>query len=356
MKNINFITKKESSTEQSIDDYYASVTARARKRIEKSSSIPAQHTIPNFLLSHIAQADGPYASGKGKGLMLQEYTISFDPVHKKVLGGITQGDLISPSEYSVHTDMYKSESFEYPYALEVIFSIIEGDACKLLRDRLNSRYEDIKNPYLFHAEGDYALKTKMQQRAALSAFFAAQSVRSKGKSEKVMELVKKYYGEVEDVATAINTILRKATIEFFERQWLWARFPEHDVMISEQGMVAQKSCENLNTQGGHSHCALLALTRHDVILFSDDFKSFYFTDDSIAIIHSEGLLCWVEAMSLQNLFPKNAESSVEVYSFVLNKEAKSPSKYLTPPGCCVSHVFFDMLDDDFRGTKRVHQQ
>lgn len=355
---MSWITKNEEDSFLAVQEYYKGVLKKAERKMESSGPSPGQHTIPKFLLSQIAQESPPYKNMKGEGLMLKEYSITFDKVLLKVIGDIESEGFVSPRKYSIREDIYTSQNFLHDYLLEIIFSIIEGDASKLIRSRLNNEYESIRNPYLFNAPGDYRLNTKLLQRAALSAFFAAQGLRSIDKRDAVINISKKYLGEGLDLATAIDNILFKVTMEFFERPWIWMRFPDYDFMISEQGLVSQKICKkdpNGSLEDYRSY-SLLTLSRRDGIVFSDKFNGFYDQDDHIVVSDSEALFSWMEYMSIHGLFPQEFDRNRNKYKFVLNINAPDPSKYITPPGCCLRHCLLEKFSQDFTGTTIIDHQ
>lgn len=325
--NLNLISQSQEDSYKAIVEYHTLVTRMAEERVTKVSNTVSQHTIPQFILKQIGSEGPPY--GSSKGVSLKQQNIIFNKNKKpKITWEKSKGD-ISPRIYSVYEDIYTSKYFMHPYLLEVLFSIVEGDAAKLIRSRLNDNLEFVKNPYYFK-NNDNRLKAKTQQRAAISTFLAIQMLRSNEKQEFIKSMVEKHYAVQVDFGASIASLLVPLSLEIYEKQWGWIRLLEDDLFISELGISSSSSCDKKASQ-------LMVLSRHDLLYVSEKQGSFYELHDKIILSKSMLLNDWIRKILLDSVIGNWNPSGDFKLSFLSHKEAELENKFFRTKMCCFPH-------------------
>lgn len=360
----NLINKEHIKIVAEIDAYLNEIDERAKERIistkvnairsnKANSPFVRQHTVPNFLLKLIA-AQNPSNVTKEKDLLLKKYIIeynsaiaelSFEPVK----------ELVSPKDYSVYSNIYNSSSFEDKFFMEILFSVVETDASRLIRSKVSEEYDLHQkdkeyNPFYFalpEYNPTYSPKpTKMRSRVILATFFAIQILRAKPRMQALADINLKYGMNSADFAGNIMNILLPTIIQTYLRQWSWIRVPNHEMFISELGMATVPSCFG-------STASIMPISRRDFIYIHEDVESHFAWDDKLVHSTSSLLYTWYYKSLLRQIHDLEIEPNVNgnlSLSFVTNKEAIfGMSSLYNTRGCCFS-CFLDPIRTDPRNT------
>lgn len=240
------INKDSTTIATDIISYLEEVVIRTDERLEKATSLPdQQHMVPRFILNLIA-AQIPANVTKEKGLLLKEHKLEYNPVTNQVDDFIPVREPVSPKNYSTRLNIYNSSSFEHDYFMEIMFSIIETDASRLIRSKAAEQYDPRVareyNPYYFYLPEYNPKPSKRKARVILSTFFTIQFLRSESRKDALAALSLKYGIESVDFSDNIMNHLLLMIVQTYCRQWTWIRVPNHEMFISELGLVTVASC------------------------------------------------------------------------------------------------------------------
>ena len=195
--------------------------------------------VPHFILKQIA-ATNPANAFKEKGLLLKEHTLVFDPIKKELSDFITNPTPVAPRFYSTRDDLYTSSIFPHDYFLECMFSIIEGDAARLIRSKVAQAYSPEANflevnPFYFplSAEEKPNQVNKIRARVILSLFFTIQFLRSQPRQFALEAYsVKRGLSSRDFADNIMDFLVNGAMMQTYSRQWTWIRVPYHEMFVS----------------------------------------------------------------------------------------------------------------------------
>lgn len=337
----NLISKDETKIVIEINAYLEEIKIKAKERLIKLTSPPEdQHMVPRFILNLIA-AENPANVTKERGLLLKEYRIEYNPATSQ-LDFAPRKDLVSPRLYSVRSKIYNSSSFENEFFMEIMFSIIETDAARLIRSKAAGNYDPNKekeyNPFYFSLPECNLKPSKMRARVILSAFFTIQILRAEHRKDALAAISLKYGMTNTDFAGNIMNNLPSTTKQTYLRQWTWIRVPSEEMIISELGMITVASCDG-------PVAAIMPISRRDFIYIHEDVESHFVLDDKLVYSTSALLYTWYLKSLLGQIVhfeTKEDSDGKSKISFVTNKEAVfGMSSLYNTKGCCMGcHLDF----------------
>lgn len=356
---MNLILKETNIIQSSIREYHREVEDKAKNRISKAKNLTiVQHMVPDFILKQIA-AQNPANVLIEKNLLLKEYRIEFDPITKQLSDFIPVKQPVSPKIYSTRRNIYNSTLLPHEWLLEYMFSLIEGEAARFIRARISEPYDlETKkqiNPYYFYLPQLPQKPTKVRARIALATFFASQFLRSEHRKGSLQVLAGKIgLNQNLDFPTQIKEMLYTVTSEIYFRQWTWIRVPNHEMFISELGLVTGSTCK-ISPSGKTSACMMMPLSRRDFIYLHETVNTHFGLEDKIVCSMSSLFYDWYYSLKLEQIAKLettilgNGNSTV---GFVTNQQAKfSREEFYTPKGCCFScmldHIRLDYRNEIF---------
>lgn len=339
---MNLIRRDFDNINSEISKYLDEVIDKARKKLRATEHTSNQHTIPRFILKHIAAQD-PKNADKEKGLHLQEYKIQYD-FDKKILGEwVKLKKLTSLKEYSSIDDIYESPFLGEDNLLESILSVIETDAARMIRARIREDYDitypkDV-NPFYFNSQSVYKI-SKVRMRIMLSALFGVQLLRAKDRAVGLGIIKEKYNLRNIDFPTNIIDLLMKNTFDTYYRQWVWVRVPNSEVILSELGQMTFLNCS------GHA-AGIMPLSRRDYVYFSDESFSHLFKDDKIVYSDSHVFNDLVLSSIFKDItkYSKTLDDGKMEIKIALNTNASQESlKFRKSKICCLSHALKEVTE------------